>query len=303
MSTTLPPAAPPAASLDALQRWMLSALTTPRAVDATGVDDLFLPAAHIDARASLAIYQRSYILRLRLCLAEQFPATRHALGAALFDDFADEYLRDCPSDSPTLYDLGRRFAGWMEANRPDRDLPPDQREDWIDFMVDLAHYEYTLFTLFDAPGHDGASIDADGTGAGWPDIGCDDVALVLQPCLALARYRYPVAAYYHAVRAGASPEFPAAASSHLVVLRRGFRTATYPVTPLHFRFLECLRDRSDVDAALSDIAAFTGRDRDTVARSWAIDVRGPWLAAGFFVDRARAQCESVQCESVRCESL
>lgn len=280
MSATRPSSASPAMPLDALQQWMLSALTAPRGVDAARIDDLFLPAAHIDARASLAIYQRSYILRLRLCLAEQFPATRHALGAALFDDFADEYLRDCPSDSPTLYDLGRRFAGWMEANRPDRDLPPEQREDWIDFMVDLAHYEYTLFTLFDAPGHAGAGSDA-----GWPDAGCDDAALVLQPCLALARYRYPVAAYYHAVRAGHAPDFPAAAASHLVVLRRGFRTATYPVTPLHFRFLEYIRDQGEVPAALSAIAAFTSRDREAVARSWARDVRGPWLEAGFFIRR------------------
>lgn len=264
------------ASLDAMQRWMLSALTTPRTVDTARIDALFLPAAHIDAAASLAIYQRSYILRLRLCLAEQFPATRHALGAALFDDFADEYLRDCPSDSHTLYDLGRRFPGWLERNRPDRALPSDQREDWIDFMVDLADYEYTLFRLFDAPGHAGA----------WPDACCDDATLALQPCLALASHRFPVAAYYHEVRAGRAPAWPRARASHVVVLRRDLQTATYPVTLLHYRFLECIRAGDAIPVALSTIATWTGRDRADVARSWAADVREPWLRAGFFVERA-----------------
>ena len=32
------------------------------------------------------------------------------------------------------------------------DVDPKEREDWIDFMVDLARYERELFRLFDAPG-------------------------------------------------------------------------------------------------------------------------------------------------------
>ena len=268
------------AALDALQQWMLSALTARRAVDAARIDDVFLPAARIGAAASLAIYQRSYILRLRQCLAEQFPATRHALGAALFEDFADEYLRDCPSDSYTLYRLGRRFSGWIERSRPDRDAPPDAREPWIDFMVDLADYEYRLFELFDAPGHDGA----------WPDVDIDDRALVLQPCMALVQYRYPVAAYYHAVRAGRTPAFPAAAITHLAMLRRGWQTSTFPVTPLHARFLERMRGGDSVTDALADIVRWTGRDPDAVARSWADEVRRPWIEAGFFVAAHERAC-------------
>jgi hypothetical protein len=268
------PGAPPA--LDALQRWMLDALIAPERVDRDRVDATVLPGPHIDAAACLAIYQRSYLQRLRLCLGEQFPATRHALGRRLFDDFADEYLRACPSDSYTLYALGRRFSDWLQRSRPDRDLPEDEREDWIDFMIDLAHYEHALFRLFDAPGHEGRP---------WPEADVDDRALVLQPCLTLAEYRYPVAWYYHEVRAGRSPEFPAALPSQVAILRRDHRTATYPVTPLHYRFLQALRDHGHVERALADIAAFTGRPRDAVVRSWTDDVRGAWIEAGFFVER------------------
>jgi len=263
-------------SLDALQRWMLDALILPERVTRDAIDAAVLPGARIDAAACLAIYQRSYLQRLRLCLGEQFPATRHALGRPLFDDFADEYLRACPSDTYTLYDLGRRFPDWMAQSRPDRDRPEEERERWIDFMIDLADYERALFRLFDAPGHEDRP---------WPSDHGDDAALILQPCLTLAAYRYPVAWYYHEVRAGRSPEFPAQGGSQVVIVRRDYRTTTYPVTPLHFRFLQAVQAHRDIARALADIAAFTGRAPEEVARSWVDDVRGSWIEAGFFVAR------------------
>jgi len=182
--------------LSAMQHWMLNALVKPGNVGQESLAETLLPGAMLDAAGCLAIYQRSYILRLRQCLVEQFPATCYALGDALFNDFADDYLRSCPSDSYTLYELGRRFPLWLEQTRPDRDLP--EREDWIDFMVDLAHYERELFHLFDAPGHEGQP---------WPNSNIDDSTLILQPALVLAQYRYPVAWYYHEVRAGKNPSF------------------------------------------------------------------------------------------------
>jgi hypothetical protein len=260
-----------------LQQWMQGALIEPGAVSREDIAAAILPGPKLPASACLAIYQRSYILRLRKCLEEQFPASRHALGEQLFADFADEYLRDCPSDSHTLYDLGRRLAQWLEDNRPDRGESLEQRESWIDFMVDLAGYEYELYRLFDAPGHEGGV---------WPDESTDDEALLLQPCLSLVSYRYPVAWYYHEVRAGRAPSFPAAEPSHVVILRRDFLTHTYPVTPQHYRFLVLLQQTRHLLTALRAIAAENGRSLAEVESSWRDDVRVAWLEAGFFVEHA-----------------
>lgn len=265
-----------ATDLHALQRWMLDMLVAPTSAGCADIAQRVLPGARIDASACLDIYRRSYVLRLRRCLAEQFPATRHALGAALFDDFADGYLSDCPSDSATLYELGRRYADWLEANRPDRDEPVDAREDWIDFLIDLAHYERELFRLFDAPGHEGGR---------WPDVRVDDRNLVLQPCLALAQYRYPVAAYYHAVRANSAAAFPTRAESCVVIARRDYQTTTYPVHGLHYRFMAGVAAHASIEAALEDVAAWTGRGLSDVRQSWREDVRNAWIEAGFFVER------------------
>lgn len=262
--------------LQSLQRWMLDALIAPDGTDADTIADTFLPGPKLSPSACLAIYQRSYILRLRKCLEEQFPASRHALGSTLFADFADEYLRAYPSDSYTLHELGRRFPKWLEDNRPDRDQPPERRESWIDFMIDLASYERDLYRLFDAPGHEGRP---------WPDVSVDDDALMLQPCLALVEYRYPVAWYYHEVGAGRSPQFPAAMPSYAVILRRDFLAHTFPVTRLHYRFLSLVKQTRNLQGSLEAIAAESEFPIDDVWRSWRGEVRRSWLEAGFFVEK------------------
>jgi len=269
-------------ALDALQRWMFGAVTVPRRVARASIDEILLPGPVLDASACLAIYRRSYVLRLRKCLAGQFPALRHALGDAVFDGFADAYLRDCPSDSYTLDALGRRFPGWLEATRIDRDRPPEAREDWIDFMVDLAHYERELFVLYDAPGVE------EGLPAGlrWPTPDADDAALTLRPHLVLARYRHNVAWYYHEVRAARAPGFPPVAPSWAILLRRDYRTVTHPIDEAQFRFLEAVRARGNVRAALAAVAERTGRSLAAVTRAWTGEIRGPWIAAGFFVAAA-----------------
>ncbi|WP_052657677.1 DNA-binding domain-containing protein [Thalassospira sp. HJ] len=263
-------------SLSKVQRWMMSALIAPGRVDGESVTETFLPGAQLDAASCLGIYQRSYIIRLRICLMGQFPATLHALGEDLFCDFADEYLRTCPSDSYTLYELGRRFAAWMEENRPDRDLHPEEREPWVDFMIDLATYERMLFHLFDAPGHEGKP---------WPSIQTPDNELILLPGLVLAQFRFPVAWYYHEVRAGKSPLYPAPVQQLVAIVRKDFQTTTFPLSPFHFRFLTSIQRLGSIDAALEEMALWCGRSLADVQSSWIADVRQGWITAGFFIRR------------------
>ena len=265
--------------LDGLQEWMLDALIHPGKVDGDEVERCFTASANLSPAACLGIYQRSYILRLAKCLAEQFPALCHALGDDLFDGFAREYLEVCPSDSYTLYELGRRFPDYLEDARPDRDLPAEQREGWIDFMVDLARYERLHFRLFDAPGNE------DGW---WPTAATPDERLALQPCFELAVSRYPVAWYYHAIKDDPDAPFPPLRTSHVAVLRRNYLVSTFPITAAQHLFLYHLRASGDVGTALARLADATANPLDDVVRSWRDEVRASWIDAGFFVDREMA---------------
>ena len=262
-------------ALAAAQRRMHDALVSPGA-DPEAAQALFAGGGRLGAAAGLAIYQRGYFLRIAACMREQFPALCYALGRALFDDFVADYIRDCPPERHTLYDLGRRFAGWMQANRPDGEAP----EPWADFMIDLARFEYSVFALFDAEGRPLATADK------------PDALLRLQPAFALGGYGFPVAQYYHAVRRGEAPLLPEPAPSYVALVRTDYIIRTVPLSPTHHAFLAAMQAGQGVEAALEEVAKQLELDAETLRRAWREPQgsRARWVEWGFFVatDRASA---------------
>lgn len=260
-------------ALAALQQRMHDALVVPQA-DAQAAESLFVAGGRLGAAGGLAIYQRGYLLRIAGCMREQFPALCHALGRPLFDDFVADYVRDRPPERHSLYDLGRRFAGWMEASRPDGAA----REGWIDFMIDLARFEYSAFTLFDAEGDEGAAF------AEWDT---PDAKLRLQRGFSLGSYGFPVARYYHAVRREEHPAVPPHMASHVALVRTDYVTRTVPLTETQHAFLQRLQEGESVDAALGGVATRFGLDPERTRESWhARDgIRARWIDWGLFVRR------------------
>lgn len=259
-------------ALKDLQKWMQSALIAPEgAFAATRLSD----SPRLTAAEGLAIYQRSYALRIAACMREQFPTLCHALGTDLFNDFVAEYIREAPPESYTLYDLGRRFPGFLQKNRTDSGA--DTPEPWFDFMVDLAQFERLVFTVFDSAGSEDMQLATATT---------PESALQVQPSLRIAQHRYPVAWYYHQIRDGQSPDIPQKEQCCVAVLRKNFQTTTFPVAPAHAVFLQAMCDGADVDKALCTVAQTYGHSYDDVATSWknTPELLEGWKAAGIFVD-------------------
>lgn len=219
--------------LAATQRWIQDVITDPDGVDAglaraavgtLTVEAVVRGSAQLGARERLALYSRTYRRRLAGCLRESYPGLRHALGDDLFDDFALEYLSAQPSRSYTLASLGAGWPGYLEATRPDRELPAHERERWPDFLVDLARLERTFCEVYDGPGAEGQALpaaadlpDAADPGARWRAATMTPVA-----CLRLVRARFPVGDYLAAVRRGEDPPLPAPARSFIAVSRRDY---------------------------------------------------------------------------------
>ncbi|WP_307346514.1 DNA-binding domain-containing protein [Caulobacter ginsengisoli] len=242
-------------TLEATQRWMQEALVFPLRVAPEDVQERLASSAQLTGADGLAIYQRGYFLRITACMREQFPALCHALGEPLFNDFVAGYIQDHPPESHTLYDLGRRFPAFLEESRPDRDDPPEARETWIDFMIDLASFERAVFSLFDAPGWEGRP---------FADAATPPDRLRLQPAFALGAYRYPVAAYYHAVRQKQPAPLPPAQPCFVALVRTDYVTRTIPITEAEHRLL----------TAIAGGATATLRD----------PIQQRWLDWGFFID-------------------
>ena len=264
-------------SLDALQAWMQHALIFPLQTSPQQTEQLVESSPRLAAGHRLAIYQRSYYLRLLTCMREQFPALCYTLGEELFDDFAYEYLQAHPSESYTLYDLGRRFPTYLDETRPDREEPVESRERWVDFMVALSHYERQLFVMFDAPGHEGRP---------FADVDVPDRHLRLQPCFALGHYPFPVAEYYHEVRSGHTPPVPLPSVTLVALVRKNYLTRTVPLTAPHYTFLASLQSGSSVTEALKLVAAQLAMPIAKVHESWSAPegTRQRWIEAGFFIE-------------------
>ena len=265
------------AALESVQRWMQDALVFPRGTDRAQTDRLLAGSPRLTGAEGLAIYQRGFLLRIAGCMREQFPALCHALGEPLFDDFVADYVRDLPPESHSLYDLGRRFPAWLDDSRPDRAAPPGERESWIDFMVDLARFERQVFFMFDAPGHEGGAF----AGSATPDR-----RLRLQPAFALGAWRYPVAAYYHAVRRGEEARLPTAGAAFAALVRTDYVTRTVPLTGPEHVFLTAMSEGKDVEDAITATARHLALDPDEVRRSWRdpAGVRSRWIEWGFFIE-------------------
>ena len=230
------------------------------------------PSATLTPQQRLAIYQRGYLARLRECMAGQFKALRHALGDRLFADFVEEYLRVYASRSPTLSDLGDRFTRFLEETRPDAAQPPERREVWADFMVELARYEWDIYRTFDAPGHEGSPLADDTT---------PDDRLRLQASLSLHRYGFAVDAYYHGVASGGDPEIPPRGDCCVAILRKDYRVGMFRLTGPQHAVLERIQRGASLHVALAETARAQNVSTDEAVAAWA-RWRRHWIAQGFF---------------------
>jgi hypothetical protein len=126
----------------------------------------------------LEIYNRQYWFRVIDAVSEDFPALRAVLGGERFDSLVLAYLRENPSTSFTLRNLGARLPAWL-ASYPELTGPQHA------LAVDVARLEWAYIEAFD-----GASLMP----LGWEDFAAlgRDSTLRLQPHLQLLDLQYPV---------------------------------------------------------------------------------------------------------------
>lgn len=260
--------------LAATQRWMQAVILgetaeLDRATDPASIveGDAALPAV-----ARLELYRRSYVLRLRSCLRDAYPALRHALGDELFDDFADEYVASHPSYARSLGELGAGLPEHLDATRPDAGLAPLRRERWPDFLVDLARLEWAFCEVYDGPGDEERKAadegDDDGCGGESKSVaGCRP-----SRCLRLLELRYPADDYMLRVRRGDSPALPRPEACSVALGRRDYVVTVTRIAPAERRLLELVADArfvaSDTLLKMAHEAGFAAEQLSARLRQW-----------------------------------
>jgi Putative DNA-binding domain len=144
------------------------------------------PSSLLTSFERLEIYNRQYWFRVIAAVAEDFPALNMVLGPERFDSIVLAYLRENPSTSFSLRNLGARLPAWL-ASYPE--LAGSQHA----LAVDVARLEWAYIEAFDgaSPTPLGAE-DFAGLGA--------DSTLRLQPHLQLLDLHYAADEVVLAVR-------------------------------------------------------------------------------------------------------
>ena len=134
----------------------------------------------------LEIYNRQYWFRVIGAVSEDFPALNVVLGQEKFDSMVLAYLRENPSTSFSLRNLGARLPAWLASYT---ELAGPQHA----LAVDIARLEWAYIEAFD-----GASV----VPLGWDDFAGlgKESTLRLQPHLQLLDLQYPVDEVVLAVR-------------------------------------------------------------------------------------------------------
>ncbi|MGK4568964.1 HvfC/BufC family peptide modification chaperone [Flavobacterium sp. 3HN19-14] len=234
-------------------------------------DEMVNDSQRLSASQHLMIYRQSYIARLRACMQSQFKCLNYALGEALFTAFADEYLDNYPSSSYTLNDLGKNFSSFLEKTRPEAEN--GKKEDWPDFMIELAAFEYSLSEIFDMNENTSGKI---------PDKSTPDHLLVAAPSLHLYEQQFPICRYYLDFNAGLSPELPFPAQSFAAVSRQNFKLGLFNIGADQYHFLNYVKAGASVAAAKDILVGIFNVDKVKLEEIWPI-WRGNFIDSGFLI--------------------
>jgi len=285
----------PRLALDRVQRWMQAVIAHPSGVAAgvasaearhsLGVDfgrleDVLNPSQTLTAAERLAIYSRSYHARLLQCFGSMFPALLRALGEELFNHFALDYLRQHPPRSYTLDELADAFPQHLADTRPDADAPPEERETWPDFIVELATLELAFLKVYDGPGVEGRARPGAADILGLVGASILRARPAPSPCLRLFAFRYPVHTYMLAARRAEEVPLPAPAESFVAMTRRDYRVKLYQLTAPQYALLKHLDGRRALGEILArrPPAPTPQPPSASDVRDWLCD----WAARGFF---------------------
>jgi len=207
-----------------LQRRMAADVTRPlttdfwmqsRTEDGSSVEKIaesyIKPNNRLSSFDRLEIYNRQYWFRVIGAVAEDFPALQAVIGTKKFDAMILAYLRDNPSTSFTLRNLGAKLPQWLAAH-------PEFSSRRRQLALDVARLEWAYIEAYD-----GAAIPAL-TESDFAALNGDSV-LFLQPHLQLLSLKYAVDELVLAVRE-ASPSIDIA--SNAVSERRQARRFRLP---------------------------------------------------------------------------
>lgn len=125
----------------------------------------------LSAQDRLEIYCNAYSTRLLEALESDFLGVKNLLGEKQFQQLGQDYLQSYPSTYRSLRWIANHFISFLTQTAPYRDNL---------ILIEMARFEWTLLTLFDAA--DSAIVSIEEISALPPNL-WQNMRLTLQPAL------------------------------------------------------------------------------------------------------------------------
>lgn len=235
----------------------------------------------------LEIYNRQYWFRVLSSFAEDFPGLRAVLGGRRFDAIAQAYVKDCPSRSFTMRNLGSRLESWLTRH-------PQWAGSRQALAIDMVRLEWADIEAFDGDAEPALKPEH------LAGVDPSKLRLRLQPYLQLLHLRYPVDDLLLAVRKDDDTEFASNAFTERRKRKRVLAVARLKPSPIflavhrfddsvYFRRLEReeflilskLREGQKLNPAIESTlrrSSIDAADRPTTVEHWF----HAWAALGWF---------------------
>lgn len=156
------------------------------------VESIVKPNERLTSFERLEIYNRVYWFRILSSLAEDYPGLRAIIGQPKFDKLLVAFLRECPSESFSLRNLGSRLEWWLREH-------PEFIARKERLALDMVRLEWADIDVFDS-----AELPPM-TQQDLSTLG-EDPVFHLQPYLRLLDLAYPVDDLLLSVRDEEDPE-------------------------------------------------------------------------------------------------
>jgi hypothetical protein len=267
-------------SLHALQEWFAAAVLLPGGIGASlrgsaaiskaglaeeDIERLVLPSPTLSGAERVEIYRHAYRARLTECLADDYPAVRHALGEEAFETLCLAYIDNHPSRSPSLNFYGRAFAAFLRASS----------HPLASFGADLSALEWALVEVLHAASAERLSND---TLSAVPVSSFTTVRFVPSDTVRLLELGYPANAYFQAFLEGEAPRAPELAWSATAVFRDGATLWRMDLSRPMYALLHALFGGSPLGSAVEGLVAEQGEQEANDVMVWFRD----WVRHGFF---------------------
>lgn len=224
----------------------------------------------LGAAGRVDIYANMYFYRLLEVLQGDYPKVAATIGEAAFHNLITGYLLAWPSTSPSIREVGRHLAGFLQGHELTGRFP---------ILPDLARVEWARVEVFD---RENVPILTMQDLAALPATEWASLRLQPTPALRILDLEHPAHELFQSLERGEAA-MPAQARVTLLVWRRHFQSWMRPVHAEERRLLELIAAGLTFAGLCDELRRAESTDEAAAQR--ALDLLVSWVEAGLLQRR------------------